>query len=64
MDYNGFSQRVIIDTIRENNINQEINNFSTLLMKMNDINDIKYLIHNKVRTILFKKKEMLMNKKI
>ena len=56
MDYYGFSQRIIIETIKENNIKEEINNFSTLLRKMKTIEDIKYLIHNKVRTILFKKK--------
>ena len=55
MDYNGFSQKIIINSILDQNINKEISNYMELFKKIEKGFDL--FLHNKIRTILFKKKE-------
>ena len=55
-DFNGFSKRTLIDLIKNENIEEEIIKFGRLLTNIN--NDIfRIFLHNKARTILFKKKK-------
>ena len=55
MDYNGFSQKIIINSILDQNINKEISNYMELFKTIEKGFDL--FLHNKIRTILFKKKE-------
>ena len=54
-DYNGFSQKIIINSIKGDNIDQEINNLGILLTSITE--GFNLFLHNKIRTVLFKKKE-------
>ena len=55
MDNNGFSQKIIINSILDQDINKEISNYMELFKKIEKGFDL--FLHNKIRTILFKKKE-------
>ena len=55
IDYNGFSQKIIINSILDQDINKEISNYMELFKKIEKGFDL--FLHNKIRTILFKKKE-------
>ena len=54
MDHNEFSQKIIINSILDQNINKEISNYMELFKKIEKGFDL--FLHNKIRTILFKKK--------
>ena len=54
MDYNGFSQKIIINSILDQNINKEISNYMELFKKIEK--GFELFLHNKIRTILFKRR--------
>ena len=62
MDFNGFSQKIIIQSIVDDDVNKEIIKFMNLLKRIDK--GFEIFLHNKIRTILFKKKKMLTSKKI
>ena len=53
-DYMGFSQRALINAIKDKDINQEIIKFGEILGNIDK--GIEIFLHNYVRTILIKKK--------
>ena len=55
MDFNGFSQKIIIRSIVDDDVNKEIIKFMNLLKRIDK--GFEIFLHNKIRTILFKKKE-------
>ena len=54
MDFNGFSQKIIIQSILDDDINKEIIKFMNLLKRIDK--GFEIFLHNKIRTILFKKR--------
>ena len=56
-DYNDFSQRIIINQIKDKNYLNQINKFINILTNLSNNKSIEQVIHKNIRTILIKKKE-------
>ena len=57
MDYNGFTQKILIDMIKDNEILSSLNKFSYIIQKFSENNSIEILIHNFIRIVLIKKRD-------
>ena len=63
-DYNSFSQRIIINYIKDKNYLNQINKFINIITNLSNNNSIEQVIHKNIRTILIKKRKKRIQSKI
>ena len=64
VDYMGFTQKMLIKVIKDDNQKNSIEKYSHILKVLFDNESLKIFLHNYIRIILIKKKKMLKQQKI